>query len=251
MQKNILVVVSIILLLLPVFAMAGDDISTDAISDQKIKEDVGSNVSFSDFNLSLGLKLWHIDQSFNIDEEKVNFSGLLYGPSLLLIYKHKFFSEIKYLVGKPTASDYDDEGLKKTDLDIYFGYSMHPRSSVFFGYKNVKNDVANNYYGEMNFNGLLVGLDANYPLENSGFILLGTLEFGHLQGEIKAGDSEWDGWEDASDTVNEYSIEIGAAYIFPPPFRFSMNGAFKWQSFRGGELDAKSSGFIFGVNYYF
>lgn len=233
-------------------------------------------------SVTIGLKTWFAswEQKLEFFDEYTGETeiasdqsdyGLMYGPVVNLRYE-KFFASLSYLMGggfsfeweefdySDTSIDYSwdyDEEDDRTDLDVAIGYYIHPKISLFLGYKNIDIDVTETIEenetlsidiwedGSSSYSatikGPAFGVSGNYPIENTNWILFGSLGYLSLEGESEG--------ESLGDFTGP-SIEIGGAYVLEA-MPVSITAGYKYQSLKSDEREDIFSGLTFGANYTF
>ena len=97
MIRSVVILVSAFILLMPLSTPAAENMPEEPLKLQDPATVSNSERLTDNLNLSLGLKTWWINQSFQ-NASNSAFSGLLYGPTILLNYKEKFFPFKTYLI---------------------------------------------------------------------------------------------------------------------------------------------------------
>lgn len=261
MKNTAVFFVLALIVLLPINAMAGDESLEDTIAVQDIETEVDSSILPDGFNLSFGLSLWMIDEYFQewgvIYKQKNN--GPVYGPSIFMDFRGKYFFEVKYYIGRFDCS-FDGEN-EKSDLNIRLGYRFNPYISVFSGYKDIQNKMGLGadywYYGfyEVSFSGPVLGIGAKYSPQDSGFNFYGILEYAYLDGIIVIKDEFPDEVWTERYGINGISLELGASHVLSSFPSISLSCGLKLQFFTSAvsdeDLDSRNKGIIFGINYHF
>jgi len=195
---------------------------------------------------NVGIKSWYNSwESGSVKSDPI----LMMGPSITLKLD-KFFAGISYLT---SLADYEFSDVllsgdkltgKRNDLDLVVGYMFHPRVGIVGGYKHISGDFTYTWAGfegdaEMTVSGPVLGVTANYPIENTPAVLFGNLTY--LSGEAEFTGGGGSITEDASGTT----LDLGVAYSVSE--RTSVNLGYKHQDFEGDIF----SGFTFGINFAF
>lgn len=262
-MKGTLTVVLTLALIIPITAWAAD--ANDPYQDASMTENTG--LFGEDLSVTVGLKIWSANIEFADGYEA---SSAMYGPSINVTFKEKFYAGLNYYKGD--GFDYDIDGnyvyvsdgedvyefevedfngeVAKTDFDLWAGYNFHHRGSVFLGYKhskfdkNVSADLVN-YTGtkysedyESIFKGPVIGLSGNYPIGSSSFVLFGTWGYGFFEFEtdytLKLYDSETTYAKKSGDDSSDFrgfSLEFGVSYFFPKFPQAGLTGGYKYQSY--------------------
>ena len=202
----------------------------------------------------------------------------MYGPSVNLMIFDKWYTGLSYYwgsgfdytiiesfesTGQNIEYNYDGE---KADLDIWVGYRFHPRASVFLGYKSakLKRDVdvlVFSFKDDLTTSGPVVGVNGNYPVMDSGFILFGTFGYAFLDVENEFENLGYD--ENGELEIQNHkitfkargpAIECGVSYMFQNIPQLSLSGGYKYQYYE--DIDDSDSylsfsGLTFGANYRF
>jgi opacity protein-like surface antigen len=207
---------------------------------------IASPVYAEELKFSLGLRTWYNWWEIEPDGGASNTSdpAFLLGPNFKLSYG-KFFGGMSYMT---TVSDYRFPGStwSRHDLDVIFGYMVHPRLGVVGGWKYLRGSQStgpsHTAYGPA------LGLSFNYPLpiQDLGITFYLNAFFLPMKGEYKVPNIP-----DSPDyDITGFSAEAGFAYS---PFqKFSINLGYKYQY-----LDWKNlandilSGVTLGVSYEF
>jgi hypothetical protein len=196
-----------------------------------------------ELRFDLGLRTWYNKwqvEAFNDTESDYTF---LVGPNFKLSYGN-FFGGLSYMTN---AGDYrfPDSEWSRHDLDVIFGYMVHPRLGVVGGFKYLRGKGSTgNSHSEY---GPVLGLTFNYPLpiDNTGLIFYANGFFISMQGEYKI-----PGVSTPDYDIIGYSGEAGFAYeAFE---NFSINLGYKHQFLKWKDLaNDILSGIILGVSYGF
>lgn len=204
--------------------------------------------------INVGVKGWYNSWEVKLDTVSIesDSSVLMLGPSITL-KSGEWFGGISYLT---TMADYefnfvgDKLSGSRSDLDIMAGYMFHPRVGILAGYKYISSDLAytspwGSEDAELTLSGPVIGITANYPIENTPISLFGSLSYLFGESEFTmAGVSE-------TDDVTGTTLDLGVAYAISE--KVSANVGYKHQSFEGDEGGEEHifSGLTFGLNYAF
>jgi hypothetical protein len=281
-KTTMMIVATALVMALPIITLAQDN-------NRPAPNDASTTAETSywndNFSVTTGFKIWRATNSFKtVDGDDVETTSNMYGPSVNLTMFDKWYTGLSfywgngfdYIVEKTyenTGQDYEvDVDGEKTDLDIWVGYRFHPRASVFLGYKSSRfkqdgktelNDITSEFSAEINYYGPVVGVNGNYPIKDSGFILFGTFGYAFLDGEskveLKASNTITGESEKASgDETDKYrgpAIEFGVSYVFKNIPQLSLSGGYKYQSYENvdnSDVDPWTfAGLTFGANYRF
>lgn len=214
-----------------------------------------------DLSFSLGIKGWYNswDSVSSTGDVFDNGSALLLGPSAKLTYGG-FFTGISFLT---TMDDYtydyasgDQLVQDRNDLDLVIGYMIFPRFGIMAGYKSIASsadivDTFDNTYHIWDFSisGKAIGVTGNYPIGDSGLVLIGSASYLMLSGEY-----EYDplvGGGSDKDDMTGFSVEIGAAYAFGEKLSGNIGWKSQTLSYDTWEGDEKFAGLTFGLDYRF
>lgn len=206
--------------------------------------------------INVGLKGWYNSwESGGIESDG---SVLMAGPSIS-VKLSKWFAGISYLT---TLADYEFSNMifvgdklatNRNDLDLVAGYMFHPRVGVVGGYKHISGDFEYSFGGvgvpvgdiELSISGPVLGVTANYPIENTPVALFGSLTYLFGEAELTAGGVS------ATEDITGTTFDLGASYAISE--KVSANVGYKHQSFEGDEGGGEDifSGLTFGLNYAF
>jgi hypothetical protein len=233
------------------------------------------------FSLTAGLKVWQVTNSLKTyGGDEIDTTSIMFGPAVNLTIFEKFYTGLSYYWGSGfdytiiSTNEYTGEDITtkykgtKIDLDLWAGYSFHPRGSVFLGYKTINYEQDGDTNGgsivakqDIIYSGPVVGITGNYPIMNTGFILFGTFGYAFLDVEIKIKIEGYDEYgqlqSESRDSTEEYrgpAIELGASYIFKNLPQLSLSGGYKYQYYENvddGDINMSFYGLTFGVNYRF
>ncbi len=193
---------------------------------------------------NLGLRTWCNWWEIKAGGDETSDPTFLLGPNFKLSYGD-FFGGMSYMT---SVSDYKFSTYKwsRHELDLIFGYMVHPRLGVVGGFKYLRG--SDNTERSHSAYGLALGLSFNYPLPidvvditfyANGFFL-------PMKGEYKS-----PAWPNPPDyDIIGYSGEAGFAYS---PFqKLSINLSYKYQFLDWPGLAKDTlSGIILGVSYEF
>jgi hypothetical protein len=235
-------------------------------------------------------------ENFMTGEFDSDDSSLLLGPSLKLA-SGRFFGGATYLV---STSDYDYSGrvlnadgsrteeaasADRADLDVVVGFMLHPRFSLFGGYKRLVTPDASfqrrreipsenrvldgEELLEMEITGFAFGATCNYPLPKMPIVLSANAAYmPNMSFEMDAlfkADEITDG--EVTDQLREqtfedyhadgYVFELAATYTFREKIGLSLG--YKYQEIeegdnlgeKGGGKNMTFSGVTFGIDYRF
>ena len=196
-----------------------------------------------ELRFDLGVRTWYNKwqvEAFNDTDSDYTF---LVGPNFKLSYGN-FFGGLSYMT---SAWDYEfpDSEWSRHDLDVIFGYMVHPRLGVVGGFKYLRGKgntgKSHSEYGPV------LGLAFNYPLpiEDAALIFYANGFFISMQGEYKI-----PGVSTPDYDIVGYSGEAGFAYeAFE---NFSINLGYKYQFLKWKDLaNDILSGIILGISYAF
>jgi hypothetical protein len=228
----------------------------------------------SDCNLVTGLKIGQDFLNFNRNTES-NHENLLensssymfYGPSLFLTYKKNFNLGLSYSGGNDADMNHH--------LDFWLGYQVHPKISVFIDYKylQINPDLGENEENgfkfdngseKWTFNGPMIGIDLNYPIADSGFIVFSTLGYTYLDIEIDAdykitSVDQFDNEQISSAGSGKTSeaaigpcVDLGLSYFLQNHPQLSFNVGYKYQDYTSdSDWNVSAHSWAVGVNYLF
>lgn len=234
-----------------------------------------------DLSLTVGLKLMNSTIEF---ADGYDASSLMYGPSINATFKKRIYAGLNYFTGDGFDYDIDDNYLgelevrkyegeaTRTDFDLWMGYIFHPRGSVFLSYKQTELDKqasAESVYipgltytqdWDTTLKGPMIGLNGNYPIGNSSFVLFGALGYGFFDVDeeytqkINTSVSSQAESDSTSSDYRGFSLELGVSYSLPILPQLSLSGGYSYQNYVDTDDDDQEltfSDFAFGVNYRF
>lgn len=196
-----------------------------------------------ELNFNLGLRTWYDQWRVKAFNDAASDYTFLIGPNFKLSYGN-FFGGLSYMT---SAQDYrfPSSEWSRHDLDVIFGYMVHPRFGVVGGFKYLrgKESTGNSHSAY----GPALGLTFNYPfpIERVGLVFYLNGFFLSMQGEYKIPGTSAPDYD-----IIGYSGEAGLAY---EAFKdFSINLGYKYQFLKWKDLaDDILSGVILGVSYGF
>ncbi len=236
------------------------------------------------FRLTAGLKVWRANYRQNMpsfssgsvqsEGKTIDGSSNMYGGAVSLTYKDRFNLGYSYYGGSgfEDSVDFYNEGekldelsldLDKTDVDAWLGYYVHPRVSIFLGYKYSKMDLSGkldllkiSITGESFAQGPVIGVNGNYPLGESGLVFFGTLAYASLSTEtetlVESSLIDYYEYEKSSGDSRGLALEAGAVYMFPSLPKLSFSLGYKHQRYENPDNSDdyfSVSGFALGLNY--
>lgn len=189
-------------------------------------------------SVTLGMKAWQTTAGFNVstDEENKNVKAkaLMYGPAANFTILNTYYIGASFYTG--SGFDFSDGRYDytatKSDIDGWVGWIFHPRSSLFLGYKYSETsfdheDEAFKYTDVRTFRGIVLGLNGNLPIMDSGFILTGTagLALLDLISEKYTG-------ENTTSSAFGPALELTLAYIYHKIPHLSLACGYKYQNYK-------------------
>ncbi len=197
----------------------------------------------NELRFDLGLRTWCNKWDVDAFNDRSSDHTFLVGPNFKLSYGN-FFGGLSYMT---TAGDYgfSDSEWSRHDLDVIFGYMVHPRLGVVGGFKYLRGK--GNTGSSHSEYGPVLGLTFNYPLPipDTGLLFYANGFFISMQGEYNV-----PGVSTPDYDIVGYSGEAGLAYeAFE---NFSINLGYKYQFLKWKDLaNDILSGIILGVSYGF
>jgi hypothetical protein len=273
-KTTMMIVATALVMALPIITLAQDN-------NRPAPNDASTTAETSywndNFSVTAGFKIWRATNSFKDVGKNIDTTSNMYGPSVNLTIFDKWYTGLSFYWGSgfdytiestlDTGQDYEiNVDGEKADLDLWVGYRFHPRVSVFIGYKSsqFKRDVdvlSLSFKNDLTFTGPVVGVNGNYPLMNSGFVLFGTLGYAFLdvekESEIPVSDEnggiEIQNHKDTFEARGP-AIECGVSYMFKKIPQLSLSGGYKYQRYEN--IDDSNdymefAGLTFGANYRF
>lgn len=231
--------------------------------------DLGKDINLI-ASLKLGLDYVNFERNTGAGHENLlddSDSFAAGGPAFLVTYQQKYHTGLSYLGGSSGGTNHN--------LDIWVGYNLYPQISVFLNYKymQLNPDLGEiggsgvNFNGgteKWTFSGPMLGVDGNYPIKNTGFILFGTFGLAFLSSEIDADyqfsyDDSNDNHQVSSEGSGKHSenafgpaIDLGVSYIMQRRPQLSFSGQMNYQGYASeNDWEISSWGWIVAANYLF
>ncbi len=209
------------------------------------------------FNVSA--KTWYTQWTETVGGISGEFESdfvLMYGPVVGVTYG-QWFAGVAYTQGDFSFSEAVEEicacdadfHAERRDADIVFGYKLHPYFNPLLGYKqaDIEGTIKFGSSSEqvnVSFRGPFIGVSANYPIGQSPWVVLGSLNYLLMDYEDGVVTEEAPG----------FSYELSGLYRFHN-MPVSVTAGYKYQKFETNEtgdnvLD-EFSGLLFGATYAF
>jgi hypothetical protein len=186
--------------------------------------------------VTVGLKTWYATWTRTFDgEDTESDPAFLIGPAADVRYGN-LFGGIIYKVGTFKFPDPIDEELDMKDLDFWAGYYVHPRVGILVGGKYMGID------GDATLKGPVGGVNFNFPIGETGWVVFGHLNYLYLAYEQPDIDLE--------EYARGFAVELAGAYSFEA-VPIQLTAGYQVQNTEGDDFSDEFMGVTLGANYTF